>query len=81
MKTSIYIISILSLINAAQAKCNSNVIGIYKESGFNNSCGGSKNSANNHDKNVKNVQLTVNGQQACFKKVSSFEMKRLKIKQ
>ena len=80
MKTSILALSFLSLISTAHAKCNSNVIGIYKESGFGISFGGGSSSASYQDKDTVNVPITINGQQACFKKVNAFSMKSEKKK-
>lgn len=83
MKTLITITSFLifaNSINTAEAKCNTRAIGVYRESGFGISFGGGGSSAGSFDKDVVNVPLTINGQQACFKKVSKFSMKSEKKK-
>ena len=64
----------------AFAKCNSEAIGYRKETGFGISFGGGSSSAGFYDKNTVNVPVSVNGEQACFKKVNAFAMKSEKKK-
>ncbi len=74
-------LSFLSLISTAHAKCNTENIVIMRESGFGISFGGGSSKASYQDKNTVNVPVTINGQQACFKKVTSFNMKNEKKKE
>lgn len=75
MKTLILSFSILLTFAEAQAKCNTQVVGYHKQSGFGISFGGGSSSAGYYDKNTVNVPLTINGEQACFKKSTAFSMK------
>lgn len=52
-----------------------------RESGFGISFGGGGNKASFQDKNTVNVPITINGQQACFKKATTFTMKSEKKKE
>lgn len=71
---------LLISITSAHAKCNSNAIGYRHETGFGISFGGGSSSAGFYDKNTVNVPLSINGEQACFKKVNAFKMKSEKKK-
>lgn len=75
MKTHLFVVLLLTLTNEAFAKCNSNAIGIVHERGFGISFGSGNQSASYQDKNTVNVPITINGEQACFKKTSAFSMK------
>jgi hypothetical protein len=57
------------------AKCNSQAIGYINKSGFGISFGGGEVSAGSYDKNTTNVPLTINGEAACFKKKSAYDLK------
>lgn len=74
MKT-LFIISSILFSNTLLAKCNTRAIGVIHESGFGISFGGGGSSAGSFDKNVTNVPLTINGELACFKKTSKFDIK------
>ncbi len=67
-------LTFLTFTQAAYAKCNTGSIVVMRESGFGISFGGGKSSAGSFDKDAVNVPLTINGQQACFKKTSKFKM-------
>lgn len=56
------------------AKCNTMAMGYYNQTGFGISFGGSGSKVGFFDKNTTNVPLTINGDQACYKKVSNFSM-------
>jgi hypothetical protein len=74
MKT-LFIISSILFSNILLAKCNTRAIGVIHESGFGISFGGGGSSSGSFDKNVTNVPLTINGELACFKKTSKFDIK------
>ncbi len=71
MKTLAFI---LFFSSEAFAQCNSNAIEIIHREGFSISFGGKKDSSGYNNKNTINVPLSINGEQACFKKVSSFKL-------
>jgi hypothetical protein len=75
MKTLIILLAIPTFIQTAEAKCNTRAIGVYHESGFSLSFGGGNSGAGYYDKNNVNVPLTINGQQACFRQLSKFQMR------
>lgn len=76
MKTTLLVAALIFIPFAkAHAKCNTKAIGYYNQSGFGISFGGGGSSAGYYDKNTVNVPLTINGEQACFKKTSHFSMK------
>ena len=75
MKTILFTTVFLALTHEAFAKCNTQAIGVVHERGFGISFGGGRESAGYQDKNTVNVPITINGQQACFKKSSAFSMK------
>lgn len=75
MKTLFLAFTLLIPLTQAAAKCNTKAVGYYNQTGFGISFGGGSSSAGYYDKNTVNVPLTINGEQACFKKVSEFSMK------
>lgn len=75
MKTNLFMALCLIFTSEAFAKCNTQAIGVVHERGFGISFGGGSQSAGYQDKNTVNVPLTINGEQACFKKSSAFTMK------
>ncbi len=75
MKTLILSFAFLIPFTEASAKCNTKAIGYYNQTGFGISFGGGSSSAGYYDKNTVNVPLTINGEQACFKKSTAFSMK------
>lgn len=75
MKTLIILLAIPTFIQTANAKCNTRAIGVYHETGFSLSFGGGNSGAGYFDKNNVNVPLTINGQQACFRQLTKFQMK------
>lgn len=80
MKTLLILFIFSSFASLAEAKCNTKAIGYYNQSGFGISFGGGGSSAGYYDKNTINVPLSINGEQACFKKVNAFKMKSEKKK-
>lgn len=74
MKT-LFILSSLFISTSIWAKCNTGAIGVYHQTGFGISFGGGGSSSGSFDKNVTNVPLTINGELACFKKTSKFDIK------
>lgn len=80
MKTTLALFILTCSFSQAFAKCNTNAIGYRNESGFGISFGGRSSSAGFYDKNTVNVPLSINGEQACFKKVNAFKMKSEKKK-
>lgn len=77
MKKLFFSMLFLSTIipHAIWAKCNTQAIGVIHQSGFGISIGGGGTKTGYYDKNTINVPLTINDQQACFMKKSSFELK------
>nr|BDT27118.1 hypothetical protein BHI3_05840 [Bacteriovorax sp. HI3] len=80
MKITFALLLLSFSFSEAFAKCNSNAIGYRNESGFGISFGGGSSSAGFYDKNTVNVPVSINGEQACFKKVNAFKMKSEKKK-
>lgn len=70
----IILFSFLLLPLVSSAKCNTNAIGVIKQSGWGISIGAGGTSAGSYDKDVVNVPLTINGEQACFKKKNSYKI-------
>jgi hypothetical protein len=70
---SLLFLTILS--SNLHAKCVTDAVIIKHESGFGISFGSGGSKSNYGDSSMVNVPLTINGEQACFKKKSKFEVK------